>query len=126
MKRFHAIVLVAAITGCDNQTNGALHGYAEGEYLRVESPIAGQLARFQVARGATVKTGEPLFALEQENEAAARRQAEEQLRQTDAQHRNLLTGKRPEEIEAIRAQLAQAEASLALTESNLTRQEELV
>ncbi len=126
MKRFHAIVLVAAITGCGDQTNGALQGYAEGEYLRIASPIAGQLARLHVARGATVRTGELLFALEQENETAARRQAEEQLRQADAQYRNLLTGKRPEEIEAIRAQLAQAEASLALSESNLTRQEELV
>ena len=126
MKRFHAIVLVTAITGCGDQTNGALQGYAEGEYLRVASPIAGQLARLHVARGTEVKTGEPLFALEQENETAARRQAEEQLRQADAQYRNLLTGKRPEEIEALRAQLAQAEASLTLSESNLRRQEELV
>ena len=126
MKRFHAIVLVTAITGCGDQTNGALQGYAEGEYLRVASPIAGQLARLHVARGTEVKTGELLFALEQENETAARRQAEEQLRQADAQYRNLLTGKRPEEIEALRAQLAQAEASLTLSESNLRRQEELV
>jgi len=119
-------LLAGAITGCGNQTNGALQGYAEGEYLRVASPMAGQLVRLHVARGAAVKTGDPLFALEQENEAAALRQAEEQLRQADAQYRNLLTGKRPEEIEALRAQLAQAEASLTLSESNLTRQEELV
>jgi HlyD family secretion protein len=126
VKRFHAIVLLAAITGCENQSNGVLQGYAEGEYLRVASPIAGQLARLHVARGAAVKTGEPLFALEQENEAAARRQAEEQLRQAEAQYHNLLTGKRPEEVDAIRAQLEQAEASLSLSESNLARQEELV
>jgi len=126
MKPLSIILLAGAFAGCGNQTDGALQGYAEGEYLRVASPIAGQLARLHVARGTTVKTGEPLFALEQENEAAARRQAEEQLRQAEAQHRNLLTGKRPEEIDALRAQLAQAEASLTLSESNLTRQEELV
>jgi HlyD family secretion protein len=126
MKRLQLVLLAGAISGCGNQTSGVLQGYAEGEYLRVASPIAGQLARLHVARGKTVKTGEPLFALEQENEAAARRQAEEQLRQADAQYRNLLTGKRPEEIEALRAQLAQAEASLTLSESNLARQEELV
>ncbi len=125
MKRFDIVLVAGAIAGCGNQTNGALQGYAEGEYLRAASPIAGQLARLHVARGAEVKTGEPLFALEQENEAAARRQAGEQLRQADAQYRNLLTGKRPEEIEALRAQLAQAEASLSLSESNLARQEEL-
>lgn len=126
MKRFQAILLIAVTTGCAEQGNGPLQGYAEGEYLRVASPIAGQLARLHVARGATVKTGEPLFALEQENEIAARRQAEEQLRQAEAQYRNLLTGKRPEEIDAIRAQLAQAEANLKLSEANLARQEELV
>jgi HlyD family secretion protein len=67
-----------------------------------------------------------LFALEQDNEAAALRQAEGQLRQAEAQYRNLLTGKRPEEIDAIRAQLAQAEAGLRLSQSTLERQEELV
>jgi HlyD family secretion protein len=126
MRHLRAILLVAAATSCGEQTNGVLQGYAEGEYLRVASPIAGQLVRLHVARGAAVKAGEPLFALEQDNEAAARRQAEEQLRQAEAQYRNLLTGKRPEEIEAARAQLEQAEASLSLSESNLARQEELV
>jgi HlyD family secretion protein len=101
-------------------------GYVEGEYLRVASPIAGQLASLLVARGAIVKRGDPLFALEQDNETAGLRQAEDQLRQAEAQHRNLLTGKRPEEIDAIRAQLAQAEASLSLSEGNLVRQEALV
>jgi len=126
MKPLRVILLLGAITGCGDQTSSALQGYAEGEYLRVASPIAGQLARLHVARGAAVKAGEPLFALELENEAAGRRQAEEQLRQAEAQYRNLLTGKRPEEIEALRAQLTQAEASLTLSESNLTRQEELI
>ncbi len=101
-------------------------GYVEGEYLRVASPIAGQLASLLVARGAIVKRGDPLFALEQDNETAGLRQAEDQLRQAEAQHRNLLTGKRPEEIDAIRAQLAQAEASLSLSEGTLVRQEALV
>jgi hypothetical protein len=40
-------VLIAAIAGCGDQTNGVLQGYAEGEYLRIASPIAGQLARYR-------------------------------------------------------------------------------
>ncbi|MGB5082934.1 MAG: HlyD family efflux transporter periplasmic adaptor subunit [Burkholderiales bacterium] len=126
MRLVLGMLIAAAAGGCVDRSNGVLQGYAEGEYLRVASPIAGQLARLNVARGDSVKAGDPLFSLESENEAAARRQAEEQLRQADAQYRNLLTGKRPEEMEAIRAQLAQAEASLSLSESNLARQEELV
>jgi len=126
MKYPHTVLLLLVAGGCADPNNGVLQGYAEGEYLRVASPLAGQLARLQVSRGATVKRGDPLFALEQDNEAAAVRQAEGQLRQAEAQYRNLLTGKRPEEIDAIRAQLAQAEASLRLSQSNLERQEELV
>lgn len=126
MKRLRGVLFAAVLTACGNQTSDVLQGYAEGEYLRVASPFAGQLARLHVARGAEVTAGDPLFALEQENEAAARRQAQEQLRQAEAQYRNLLTGKRPEEVDAIRAQLAQAEASLRFSEANLARQEELV
>ena len=126
MKHLGAILLAGTLTACNDPPTGVLQGYAEGEYLRVASPVAGQLARLHVARGAEVSAGDPLFALEQENEAAARRQAQEQLRQAEAQYRNLLTGKRSEEIDAIRAQLAQAEATLRFSEANLGRQEELV
>lgn len=126
MKYPHTVLLLLVVGGCTDPNNGALQGYAEGEYLRVASPLAGQLARLHVSRGATVRRGDPLFALEQDNEAAALRQAEGQLRQAEAQYRNLLTGKRPEEIDAIRAQLAQAEAGLRLSQSTLERQEELV
>lgn len=126
MKCLRTILLAGALTACGDQPTDALQGYAEGEYLRVASPVAGQLARLHVSRGADVTAGDPLFALEQENEAAARRQAREQLRQAEAQHRNLLTGKRPEEIDAVRAQLAQAEATLRFSDANLERQEELV
>ncbi|MGB7543580.1 MAG: HlyD family efflux transporter periplasmic adaptor subunit [Burkholderiales bacterium] len=115
-----------ALAACAPRYESSWQGYAEGEYVRVAAPIAGQLARLNVARGASVKAGDALFALEQENEVAARREAEERLRQAEAQYRNLLTGRRPEEIAAIRAQLAQAEASLKLSEANLARQEELV
>jgi HlyD family secretion protein len=126
MRDRRAILLLLVAGGCADPGNGVLQGYAEGEYLRVASPVAGQLTRLAVTRGAMVKRGDPLFSLEQDNEAAALRQAEEQFRQAEAQYRNLLTGKRPEEIDAIRAQLAQAEASFRLSESNLERQEELV
>ena len=120
------LAMLAAFAGCGPRTDDVLQGYAEGEYVRVASPIAGQLARLSVARGAAVRAGDPLFSLEQENEVSARREAEERLRQSEAQYKNLLTGKRPEEIDAVRAQLAQGEATLRLSEANLVRQEELV
>ncbi len=121
-----ALFLCLVLADCGGEGDTMLQGYVEGEYLRVASPISGQLTSLVVARGVTVRRGDPLFALEHDSETAAVRQAEGQVGQAEAQHRNLLTGKRQEEIDAIRAQLAQAEAGLLLSESNLLRQEALV
>ena len=117
-----AIVLVA----CTNEGPRSYQGYAEGEYVRVAAPFAGTLEVLAVKRGAQVKAGDPLFTLEQENEAAARREARERLKNAEAQLADLRKGKRPSEIEAVRAQLAQAEAAAQFSATQLRRAEELV
>jgi HlyD family secretion protein len=114
-----------AVTSCSGPAPEVLQGYAEGEYVRVATPFAGQLQRLAVKRGDQVKSGDPLFALEQANEAAARREAADRLARAQAQLENLRKAKRPTEIEAVRAELDQAEAALKLAEANLKRQEEL-
>ena len=76
--------------------------------------------------GAQVRAGEPLFALERENEAAARREAQQRQQNAEAQLADLQKGKRPTEIDAIRAQLAQADAALKLAAAQLKRSEQLV
>jgi HlyD family secretion protein len=114
-----------AIASCSDPRPESLQGYAEGEYVRVASPFAGQLQRLAVKRGDQVKSGDPLFALEQVNEAAARREAADRLARAQAQLENLRKAKRPTEIEAVRAELDQAEADLRLAEANVKRQEEL-
>lgn len=114
------------VFGCSGNSNSVFQGYAEGEYVRVAAPFAGSLTALNVKRGDQVKAGLPLFALEQENEAAARREAEQRLRRAEAQLENLKKGKRVPELDAIRAQLAQAEASLKFSQANLKRQQELV
>ena len=98
----------------------------EGEYVRVAAPFAGELVTLSVRRGQAVKVGDPLFTLEQENEAAARDEAAERLRRAEAQWEDLKKGKRATEIEAIEAQLSQAEAQLRLSEAQIKRQERLV
>jgi HlyD family secretion protein len=118
-----ASLLVAA---CGDPAEAPLQGYAEGEYVRVGTSSAGTLVKLDVARGATVSPGTPLFALESENETAARREAGERVRNADAQLENLRKSRRPTEIEAVRAQLAQAEAAAALSTTELRRQEDLV
>ncbi len=126
MRRFWPIVFALAAGACGNSQEPVLQGYAEGEFVRVGAPFAGTLVRLDVERGAKVVAGDPLFALEAENEAAARREAGERLARANAQLDNLRKARRPTEIDAARAQLAQAQAAAALSATELGREEELV
>jgi HlyD family secretion protein len=118
--------LAFLITACTERAPSYYQGYAEAEYVRVALPFAGSLERLNVQRGMQVNAGDELFVLERENETAGQREAEERLKNSEAQLANLQKGKRPTEIAAIRAQLAQAEAALSLSEVQLKRTEQLV
>jgi HlyD family secretion protein len=120
-----AWIVSFALTACNSAGDGPLTGYIEGEYLRVAAPFAGTLQRLAVRRGDSVSAGAPLFALERENETAARREAEERLRAAEARFANLQTGKRPAEVEVVAEQLQQARAARDLSAANLKRQQKL-
>ena len=66
------MLTVALLWGCGQSAPVAYQGYAEGEFVLVAAPAAGQLEKRFVSRGDTVKPGAPLFSLEDENEKAAR------------------------------------------------------
>src|SRR5690349_327564 len=83
------VALAAMLTACTSGESGTYQGYAEGEYVRVAAPFAGNLTKLAVARGGQVKPGDALFVLEQENEAAARREADERLKNAESQLANL-------------------------------------
>jgi HlyD family secretion protein len=121
-----AAALLGLLAACSRSAQAPLQGYVEGEYVRVAAPFAGTLVRLDVQRGAQVRSGAPLFALESQNEDAARREAEARVRQAEAQLEDLRKGRRPSEIAAVRAQLAQADAAAKLSERELARQEDLV
>jgi HlyD family secretion protein len=120
------LTIAAALAACSSPEEAALQGYAEGEYVRVAAPFAGTLLQLDVARGAQVAVGAPLFALEAENEAAARREAEDRVRRAEAQRDNLRKGARPTELEALRAQVAQSQSTAELARKDLVRTDELV
>lgn len=121
-----SISLALLVIACGEPPEPYYQGYAEAEYVRVALPFAGMLERLSVQRGAQVQAGEELFVLESGNEAAMRREAEERLRNAEAQLANLKKGRRPTEIAAVQAQFAQAESSLALSEAQLKRTEQLI
>jgi HlyD family secretion protein len=104
-------VVVFVMTGCSDNRPLSYQGYVEGEFVYVSSSEAGRLDRLLVTRGQQVPAGASLFALESEIEAAAQRQAQQQLSAAEAQLKDLKEGKRPKELDVIRAQLAQSIAA---------------
>jgi HlyD family secretion protein len=124
MKRL--LIVLALLAGCGNEPNDAWQGYIEGEYVLLASPYAGQLQKLHVRRGERIETGKPVFALEQESERAARLEAEERLRSAQARLENLRIPRRTPEIEALRAELRQAQVARELAAVNLQREEGLV
>lgn len=126
MTRLLATLLAtAALAGCSEPAGNSWQGYIEGEYVLLAAPAAGQLQKLYVRRGDSIEAGRPTFALEQESERAARLQAGEQLKSAEARLENLRAGRRPPEIESLRAAVTQARAALALSSSQLKQQQEL-
>lgn len=119
-------VAAALLAGCGKSGPAPLQGYVEGEYVRVAAPFAGTLVRLDAARGQEVAAGAPLFALEAENEDAAKREAAERVKRAQAQVEDLRKGKRPTEIDSMRAQLDQAKVVAANSEREYARQADLV
>jgi len=123
--RRYPFILVLLLAACGPPAEQPLQGYIEGEYMRVGAPFAGTLERLSVQRGDQVAVDAPLFALERENELAARKQADEQLRSAQARLENMKTGKRAPEVQSVEEQLRQAQAARELSAANLKRQESL-
>ena len=81
-----AIAAAFAIASCHDPANDRFQGYVEGEFVYVASPLAGQLETLSVQRGQQVTTGQPLFALDETAEKAARDQAEAALVLSEAEY----------------------------------------
>lgn len=114
------------LTACSPPAPDGWAGYAEGDYVYVAAPVAGRLQRLAVRAGDAVAQGAPLFALDDASERDALQTAEAQRDAAAAQSANLQTGKRPDEIAQVQAQLAQARAQAALARTDAARMAALV
>lgn len=124
--RLVALAGVLALAGCKSKETSRIQGYAEGEFVYVASPLAGQLEKLSVQRGQQVNVGDALFTLESGAEKAAHDQATRQLAQSQANLEDARKGKRPTEMASMEAQLNQAHAALILSGRELARQEKLM
>lgn len=120
--------LMAALflfSGCKKQAPTTWQGYVEGEYLYIGPDSAGFLDQLTVKQGDRVTSGELLFRMDAERQSAALIEAEMRTSQGLALLEDALLGKRPTEIEALQAQIQQAQASLDLSMKTLARQQQL-
>jgi HlyD family secretion protein len=120
------LALLTALAGCDRRETDTWQGYVEAEYTYVAPLTAGRIVALHVQRGDQVAAGQPLFALEDDAERAARDQAAAELAQAEADLADLQKGDRPEDLAILQAQLDEARASLALSVPRLARRETMV
>jgi len=121
-----ALACALALAGCGDRSPAGYPGYVEGEYVRVAAPLSGTLLQLAVERGVEIAQDAPLFTLESEQERSARAEAEARVRQAQSALANLEKARRPPEIAAVRAQLAQAQAAAKQSEADLARTQKLV
>ena len=114
------------LAGCQPKAAPGWSGYVEGDYVYVSSQLGGTLSQLNVRAGDQATKDMPLFALEAENEQAARLEAEALLARANAQLANTAKGKRSDEIAVIQAQISQARAQARLNAAELAREEQLV
>jgi HlyD family secretion protein len=96
-------------------------GYAEADFVKVGPTQQGLLTSVAVGRGDAVAAGALLFTQDDTDDRAARDQAAQTLKQAQDQLVNLQNGGKPTEIDQAEANLADAQATLVRSASDLAR-----
>jgi HlyD family secretion protein len=118
-----AAFAVIALAGCSPSGDGAtLQGYVEGTYVYIAPEASGRIVSLAATAGAPVAAGAILVRLDDADEKAAVSGGEARLAQAEAQLANLRSGKRPEEIAVIVAELEEARTAFNSAENDYRRQ----
>ena len=117
LRRLIGVTLILAVFGCAREELKSFRGVTEGEVVRLAAPVAGNLSSLEVASGARVTEGAKLFSQAEAGEISAHADAARRLDQVE--HGG---GKRAaqasDEIESLKAEVAQAEWKLMLKSAN--------
>lgn len=117
--------LQLALTACFQEPHNHLNGYVETQPVRLSAPVSGRLLGLGAREGETLAAGQNAFTLEADSEQMALAEATARVAQAKAQHQDLLSGKRTEELDMYQAAILAAEANLRASEAELKRQSEL-
>ena len=111
LKFLLAALLLLPLCAC-NDDDSRINGYVEGEFLRIAPTTGGVLQDLSVQRGDAVKPGQSLFAIDLTALTTQRDADKALLDEAQSKWADLTKGQRPEEIEVITQQRAQAAADL--------------
>lgn len=112
-RRWFAALAFVALAGCMHEETKSFRGVTEGEIVRLAAPVAGNLSSLEVTRGATVAEGTKLFSQADAGEISAHAEAARRLERIAGAQRKR-TGTESEEVESLKAEVAQAEWKLML------------
>lgn len=102
--------------------NAEFPGYLEADLVLVGSEQGGRVLTLSAEEGDKVKQGDPIFALESEEQGAAVAAARARLHEAEARLADAKAQlQRPDEIEVLEASLGQAQAMLEVASNNLAQ-----
>lgn len=113
------------LNGCEEHDPNLIQGYIEGEFVYVAAPYGAQLEILSVRRGQRIEKEAELYSLDSRPQKAALEEAQRRLAQSRATLEDVRKGRRPTEIEALTAQLEQAQAALVRSTIEFDRLEKL-
>lgn len=122
---FLGMFCALCVMACSDQSADSFQGYVEGEFAYMASSQGGNLKQLLVRRGDSVADSAPLFRLDNIEEAAQKQLAEQELSSAQAHLEDLLSGKRPDEIDVVRGELAAAKAQEAYSAVQFERDKKL-
>ncbi len=120
MKKLLLLLAPLCLAACQPQDD-TIHGYIEGEFVKVAPTSGGLLETLSVERGQNVQAGDPLFSLDLTELTAERDSAAANIQEQQAKLQDLMKGERPEEIEVILKQREQAQATLINAQAEYER-----
>ena len=126
MRKSYSIRMISAlmamlVSACSGSNGGTYVGYVEAELVYVAPPEAGWLVAAPLREGDMAARGSVLFELDDDRQRALNNAAEANVTMARAQAANIETGARPQEIQALRAQLTEAEAARDLAKAERDR-----
>lgn len=121
-----AVPLLASLFSMCSPPPPLASGYAEGEYVLIAPVETARIENLEIRRGDHVEAGQTLGSLEHRDAEIAVAQAKASLGQAESQLADLNQGRRPEEIDVLKATLESAKAQAAEAELNVKRQGDLL